>query len=73
MAPPAASRAPASGRGARRSRALAGGGRGSAQLHELLEDLVDGAPNAVKEGVTEDEASSIRAQLEEAGAAVEVK
>ncbi len=36
-------------------------------------DLVDGAPNAVKEGVTEDEASSMRAQLEEAGAAVEVK
>jgi large subunit ribosomal protein L7/L12 len=36
-------------------------------------DLVDGAPNAVKEGVTQDEADQIKAQLEEAGAAVEVK
>ena len=36
-------------------------------------DLVDGAPNAVKEGVAKDEADSIRAQLEEAGASVEVK
>ena len=36
-------------------------------------DLVDGAPQAVKEGVARDEADSIKAQLEEAGAAVEVK
>jgi large subunit ribosomal protein L7/L12 len=36
-------------------------------------DLVDGAPNAVKEGVAREEADSIRSQLEEAGAAVEVK
>ena len=36
-------------------------------------DLVDGAPNAVKEGVARDEADSIRGQLEEAGASVEVK
>jgi large subunit ribosomal protein L7/L12 len=36
-------------------------------------DLVDGAPNAVKEGVAQDEAVSIKAQLEEAGATVEVK
>ena len=36
-------------------------------------DLVDGAPNAVKEGVARDEADSIKAQLEEAGAGVEVK
>src|SRR5438105_2072395 len=36
-------------------------------------DLVDGAPQAVKEGVTEDEANSVKAQLEEAGASVEVK
>ena len=36
-------------------------------------DLVDGAPNAVKEGVNREEADSIKAQLEEAGAAVEVK
>jgi large subunit ribosomal protein L7/L12 len=36
-------------------------------------DLVDGAPNPVKEGVAQEEADSIRSQLEEAGAAVEVK
>jgi large subunit ribosomal protein L7/L12 len=36
-------------------------------------DLVDGAPNAVKEGVAQEEADQIKAQLEEAGAAVEVK
>ncbi len=36
-------------------------------------DLVDGAPKAVKEGVAREEADSIKAQLEEAGAEVEVK
>ena len=36
-------------------------------------DLVDGAPNAVKEGIPREEADSIKAQLEEAGATVEVK
>ena len=36
-------------------------------------DLVDSAPKPVKEGVTREEADSIKAQLEEAGAAVEVK
>jgi large subunit ribosomal protein L7/L12 len=36
-------------------------------------DLVDGAPNPVKEGVNEEEANSIKSQLEEAGAAVELK
>ena len=36
-------------------------------------DLVDGAPNPVKEGVPKEEADSIKAQLEEAGATVEVK
>ena len=36
-------------------------------------DLVDGAPNAVKEGMPREEADSIKAQLEEAGASVEVK
>ena len=35
--------------------------------------LVDGAPKAVKEGVSKEEAESIKAQLEEAGAEVEVK
>jgi large subunit ribosomal protein L7/L12 len=36
-------------------------------------DLVDGAPNAVKEGVTQEEADQIKGQLEEAGAIVEGK
>jgi large subunit ribosomal protein L7/L12 len=36
-------------------------------------DLVDGAPQPVKEGAAKDEADSIKAQLEEAGAAVELK
>ena len=35
-------------------------------------DLVDSAPKPVKEGVAQDEADSIKAQLEEAGATVEV-
>ena len=36
-------------------------------------DLVDGAPNPVKEGVPQEEADQIKAQLEEAGGGVEVK
>ncbi len=36
-------------------------------------DLVDGAPKPIKEGVSKDEAESIKAKLEEAGAAVELK
>jgi large subunit ribosomal protein L7/L12 len=36
-------------------------------------DLVDSAPKPVKEGVAQDEADQIKAQLEEAGATVEVK
>jgi len=36
-------------------------------------DLVDAAPKAIKEGVTKDEADSLKKQLEEAGAEVEVK
>ena len=36
-------------------------------------DLVDGAPNPVKEGATQEEADQIKAQLEEAGATVELK
>ena len=36
-------------------------------------DLVDSAPKPVKEGVAQDEADSIKAQLEQAGATVEVK
>jgi large subunit ribosomal protein L7/L12 len=36
-------------------------------------DLVDSAPNAVKEGVNQEEADQIKGQLEEAGATVELK
>ena len=36
-------------------------------------DLVEAAPKAVKEGVNKDEAAKIKAQLESAGASVEVK
>ena len=36
-------------------------------------DLVEGAPKAVKEGVSKDEADEIKGKLEEAGATVEVK
>ena len=36
-------------------------------------DLVDGAPKALKEGVSKDEAEEIKAKLTEAGATVEVK
>jgi large subunit ribosomal protein L7/L12 len=36
-------------------------------------DLVDKAPNPIKEGVEREEAESIKTQLEEAGGAVEVK
>jgi large subunit ribosomal protein L7/L12 len=36
-------------------------------------DLVDGAPNPIKEGVPQEEADSIKGQLEEAGGSVEVK
>ena len=36
-------------------------------------ELVDSAPKAMKEGVTKDEAESLKKQLEEAGAEVEIK
>ena len=36
-------------------------------------DLVDGAPQVVKSGVSKDEAAQVKAKLEEQGAAVEVK
>ncbi len=35
--------------------------------------LVDSAPTAIKEGVAKDEAEALKAQLEEAGAEVEIK
>ncbi len=36
-------------------------------------ELVDSAPKAIKEGITKDEAESLKKQLEEAGAEVEIK
>jgi large subunit ribosomal protein L7/L12 len=36
-------------------------------------ELVDSAPGPVKEGVNQEEADSLKAQLEEAGASVEIK
>ena len=36
-------------------------------------ELVDAAPKEIKEGVTKDEAESLKKQLEEAGAEVEIK
>ena len=36
-------------------------------------DLVDGAPNTVKEALAKDEADKLKAELEEAGASVELK
>lgn len=36
-------------------------------------EMVDGAPNTIKEGVSKDEANSLKASLEEAGAEVELK
>ncbi|MGD8484740.1 MAG: 50S ribosomal protein L7/L12 [Thioalkalispiraceae bacterium] len=36
-------------------------------------DMVEGAPSAIKEGASKDEAEDIKKQLEEAGASVELK
>jgi large subunit ribosomal protein L7/L12 len=36
-------------------------------------DLVEGVPSTVKEGVSKDEAETVKKQLEEAGASVQVK
>jgi large subunit ribosomal protein L7/L12 len=36
-------------------------------------DLVDGAPGTIKEGLAKDEADKLKAELEEAGAGVELK
>ena len=36
-------------------------------------ELVDGAPKAIKEGVSQDEANGLKSSLEEAGAEVEIK
>ena len=36
-------------------------------------EVVDGCPNTIKEGVSKDEAEKVKAELEEAGATVEIK
>jgi len=36
-------------------------------------ELVEGAPQAVKEGISKDEAAAIKKQIEEAGGAIEIK
>ena len=36
-------------------------------------ELVDGAPNTIKEGVSKDEAEELKSKLEDAGAEVELK
>ena len=36
-------------------------------------ELVEGAPKAIKEGVSQDEANKIKAEIEEAGGAVSIK
>jgi ribosomal protein L7/L12 len=43
------------------------------ELINELKDAVEGAPSTLKEGVAKDEAEDIKKQLEEAGAAVELK
>ena len=48
-------------------RAITGLGLGEAKA------LVEGAPNAVKEGINKDEAEKIKKQIEEAGGTVELK
>jgi len=48
--------------------------RGVTQLGlKEAKDLVEGAPKAVKEGVTKEEAEEIKAKLEEAGATIDIK
>jgi large subunit ribosomal protein L7/L12 len=54
-------------RGCRAVRAITGLGLKEAK------DLVEGAPKTVKEGASKDEAAKIKAQLEKAGAKVELK
>jgi large subunit ribosomal protein L7/L12 len=54
--------------------AAAAGGRAITALGlKEAKDLVEAAPKAVKEGVSKDEAAKLKAQLEAAGAKVDVK
>lgn len=85
----AAGAAPADGGGAAEEKTefdvilTAAGGKKIAVIKEVRgitglglkdsKDLVEGAPKAVKEGVSKEEAEEIKGKLEEAGATVEVK
>ena len=57
----------------RRSRSSRKSARSPASGLKEAKDLVEGAPKPVKEGVTKDEAEKVKAQLEKAGAKVELK
>src|ERR1700709_2698625 len=52
---------------------LAAAGDKKIEVIKEAKDLVEGAPKAVKEGVNKDEAEKLKAQLEKAGAKVELK
>ncbi len=43
------------------------------ELSERIKALVDEAPKAIKEGIERDEAEKLKAEIEEAGGAVELK
>jgi len=85
VAAPAAGAGEAAGaRESRRARVTKAAGQAKLQVIKVVKDiaglslgdakaLVDGAPKAVKEGVSKEEAEQIKGQLEEAGAEVELK
>ena len=83
-APAAATAIPAAAAQPPQNRILKNAGQSKLQVIKVVKDiaglslgdakaLVDAAPKAIKEGVSKEEAESIKAQLEEAGAEVEVK
>ena len=65
----------ASGRSAGKTYEEAVGARWAMQtpMPEEAKDLVEAAPKALKEGATKEDADKIKAQLEAAGAKVEIK
>jgi large subunit ribosomal protein L7/L12 len=84
VAAPAAAGAPAAAEKSTFDVVLVNAGGAKLQIVKLVKDLtglglkeakdlVDAAPKAIKEGVSKEEAESIKAQLVEAGAEIEVK
>lgn len=84
VAPAAGGAAPAAEEKTKFDVILKSGGQAKLQVVKLVKDLtglglkeakavVDAAPAPVKEGVSKEEAESLKAQLEEAGAEVEIK